>query len=133
MIVCILKQVCHHHTHTQEHVAFEIKRRIKDFRRPKKSRIGGVLQVFMYSKKPPVPQKRKAAAMDGEDEESFRRHNRFLAAEYKKARPNLVTVRQLMCVTFAMRRADIESSERPVSDLFAEYPFLLGKEEVSIL
>ena len=71
--------------------------------------------------------------MEGEDEESFRRHNKFLAAEYKKARPNLVTVRQLMGVTLKMRWVDIGSSEQPISDLFAEYPFRQDKEEVSIL
>lgn len=69
-------------------------------------------------------------AGDGEDHQSFTRHNRYLQAEYKKARPNLTSVRQIMALTFKMRRADITTDPRAVSVVLQEYPFLRQKEEV---
>lgn len=97
----------------QEEFVADLKSRVKDLRRPKKSQLGGVMKVYTYCKEP-NPKKRKLieVTQDGEDQESFTWHNRFLQAEYRKVKPNMSSVRQMM-------------------DLLQVYPFLQERKEVS--
>lgn len=68
---------------------------------------------------------------EGEDVASFERHNRCLKLEYKKKKPLMETVGQLMRLSFAMRRNDIMSSSKPISVILSDYPFLGNKIEAS--
>ena len=51
-------------------MAYDVKDRVKDIRRPKKAQHGGITKVYTYRK---VSQKRKhvEVTQDGEDHESF--------------------------------------------------------------
>lgn len=67
----------------------------------------------------------------GEDDGSFERHNRVLKAEFSKPSPNIGNVKQLMEVTFPMRRREILSlghtkDFRP----FNRFPFLQVPDHV---
>ena len=83
-----------------------------------------------------VTVKRKLKAFDlppippGEDETSFERHNRVLKTEYNKANPNVSTVKELMKVTFPMRRQDILSHGHTYDPL-QKYPYLQQPSHVS--
>uniref|UniRef100_A0A1X7TXL7 Uncharacterized protein n=1 Tax=Amphimedon queenslandica TaxID=400682 RepID=A0A1X7TXL7_AMPQE len=62
---------------------------------------------------------------EGEDEFSFKLHQRTLQAEYQKKNPNVGVVYRLMELSFSMRRIDIiEKGYSGVNALFCEYPFL---------
>ncbi len=67
----------------------------------------------------------------GEDETSFKRHNKILIMESKKTHPNLGIVNPLMERTFAFRRADILSNGGDVVTIFCKYPFLQSADQVS--
>ena len=60
---------------------------------------------------------------------SFERHNRTLKMEYSKSNPNSAVVKELMKITFAMRRRDILSDG--AGDI-GKYPFLQTPEHVSV-
>ena len=67
----------------------------------------------------------------GEDEASFKRHNKILILESKKSRPNIAVVTPLMERTFAFRRADILANPLDVTTMFTKYPFLQNVDQVS--
>lgn len=73
--------------------------------------------------KPPV-------APVGEDETSFKRHNKILVLESKKSNPNMAIVTQLMQRTFSFRRIDILNSPRDIKSIFSSYPFLQNIDQV---
>ena len=85
------------------------------------------------------PDKKKGPAVNslelpdipaGEDSTSFERHNRTLDFEHQKLKPNAAVVKELMQITFAMRRRDILSAEH-AHDI-GKYPFLQSPNHVSI-
>lgn len=67
---------------------------------------------------------------DGEDEALFARHNRALKAEQKKVKPNRTVVKELMNMSYEMRRNDILSQGKPLVQLLDDYPFLGHYDEV---
>ena len=58
-------------------------------------------------------------------------HNRSLDLEYQKAKPNAAVVKELIQITFAMRRRVILSDQSAHN--IQKYPFLQSPELVSIL
>ena len=64
----------------------------------------------------------------GEDKTSFDRHNRVLRVEYSKSTPNGRLVKDLMKLTYPMRRKEILTSDKSP---FIDYPFLQVPEYVS--
>ena len=86
---------------------------IKKLEQPKKPMINGTLiQV------PP-----------GEDKTSFWRHNRLLSMEYTRPKTNEAIVKELMKVSYAMRRNDILENGHTFS-ITEKYPFLEKPEHV---
>ena len=70
----------------------------------------------------------------GEDAASFERHNRVLKAEFSKPSPNVANVKQLMEVTFPMRRREILSIGHTKDyHPFTKYPFLQIPSHVRLL
>ena len=66
----------------------------------------------------------------GEDETSFLRHQRVLAAEFQKAHPSEQIIRELMQLTFPMRRKDI-LEDGHVFDPLEKFPYLGNTRNVS--
>ena len=69
---------------------------------------------------------------EGEDGASFARHNSLLKVEARKGKPNRSIVSEIMKVSFHMRRNDILSEPKPLSELLESYPFLKDYDEVCI-
>ena len=67
----------------------------------------------------------------GEDEVSFKRHNKILVSEKAKVNPNMMIVNELMDKTFYMRREDITNNPCVVSTLLSKYPFLSVENQVT--
>ena len=65
----------------------------------------------------------------GEDQTSFERHNRLLAIEYSKTKRNETVVKELMKLSYPMRRNDILENGHTIN-LLQKYPFLQTKEHV---
>lgn len=63
----------------------------------------------------------------GEDDTSFKRHNKLLIMESKKSHPNMAVVSNLMDRSFALRRSDILTKSCDITTLFTKYP---NKEQV---
>lgn len=69
---------------------------------------------------------------EGEDEFSFKQHQKTLQAEYFKRHPNMDLVHRLMELSYPMRRIDItDKGYTGVYALFEEYPFLQNYDHVS--
>ena len=68
----------------------------------------------------------------GEDITSLEAHVKILQTEYRKSRPDLVAVTDLMVRTFQWRRNDI-FTDMPVADVLQKYPFLKTPVAVSIV
>ena len=65
----------------------------------------------------------------GEDQTSFDRHNRLLAIEFSKTKRNETVAKELMKITYAMRRNDILENGHTIN-LLDKYPFLQTLEHV---
>ena len=65
----------------------------------------------------------------GEDITSFERHNRLLSMEYTKPKKNEAIIKELMKVSYAMRRNDILENGHTFS-ITERYPFLEKPEHV---
>ena len=65
----------------------------------------------------------------GEDKTSFERHNRLLSMEYTRPKKNETIVKELMKVSYAMRRNDILENGHTFS-IIEKYPFLQIPEHV---
>jgi len=71
---------------------------------------------------PPVP--------TGEDSTSFDHHNHILQLQFSKMNRNEAIVKELMEMSFPMRRRDIITSSH-LFDIKRKYPFLQEPEHVS--
>ena len=104
---------------------FKERRRVKKLRKP----VSDVPTVSVKPKSPCVLEADLLTIPAGEDDNSFERHNRALKAEYSKSKPNGQMVKELMELTFAMRRKDIVSQGHSY-DPVSKYPFLQVAEHV---
>ena len=68
----------------------------------------------------------------GEDEISFKRHNKVLIKEKSKSHPNSQVVSDLMEKTFSIRRDDIVTNSCNITQLLTKYPFLSEENQVCI-
>ena len=85
-----------------------LQHRLKERRREKKSRKaranGPPEQVQVKPKAPCLKEHDISAIPAGEDENSFKRHNRTLNTEYSKTNPNAKMVEELMERTFPITK-----------------------------
>ena len=86
---------------------------------PKKKR----KQDFRVSQPP-------AAPPPGEDEESFKRHQKFLQLELKKVNPNQTVIGDVMERTFTFRHQDIIQRAASVTETLKTYPSLRRLDQV---
>ena len=86
-------------------------------------------QVHVKPKDPCGKEQDIPAIPAGEDENSFKHHNRTLKAEYSKANRNGRLVDELMDHTFPMRRQDILAQGHSY-DPVSKYPFLQVADQV---
>ena len=105
---------------------------MKEKRRPKKER--PTIQTPTTTFKKEVPKKPAVSqnlitVPTGEDITSFERHNRLLAMEYSKSKSNAGNVKELMKISFAMRRNDILENGHNFN-IAQKYPFLQHAEHV---
>ena len=111
--------------------------RFKEFRRVKKPRKATASTpqqpLLVPSKKSPGITRPIESPLvpAGEDKVSFERHNNVLKSEWKKRRPNLVVVDELMEQSFAMRWDDLHSNVLDLETIFNKYPFLQSSIQVS--
>ena len=68
----------------------------------------------------------------GEDSTSFERHNRVLQLQYSKSHRNAVIVKELMDVSFPMRRREIITNGH-LFDIKKKFPFLQEPEHVRLI
>ena len=68
----------------------------------------------------------------GEDGNSFKRHNKLLTNEYHKKVRNEAVVKDVMDVSYAMRRADILQNPENVKSILIRYPFLQEHDQVHV-
>lgn len=80
---------------------------------PKKKR-----KQDFWPSQPPI------APPPGEDEESFKRHQKFLQMEVKKVNPNQNVIDDLMERIFTFRRQDIIQKAVSVTETLKTYPSL---------
>lgn len=73
---------------------------------------------------PPIPV--------GEDSTSFDRHNRVLQLQFSKSHRNVAIVKELMEITFPMRRRDIITNGH-LFDIKKKFPFLQEPDHVSLI
>ena len=66
----------------------------------------------------------------GEDQTSFARHNRLLAIEFSRTKRNETVAKELMKMSYEMRRNDILENGHTINVL-EKYPFLQTIEHVS--
>ena len=59
---------------------------------------------------------------DGEDDVSYQRHIKVMAAEYNKSKPNESIVDELMKVTFKQWRNEVVYKAPLLKDLLATFP-----------
>lgn len=114
-------------------IVIALQNRFKERRRIKKPR-----RVAVECLVPPIQKSPSIKALDvpqipvGEDETSFDRHNRVLKAEFSKSLPNVSNVKQLMKLTYPMRRREILSKGHTKDyNPIAIYPFLQVSVHVS--
>lgn len=86
---------------------------VKKLEQPKKPMINGTL----------------VQVTPGEDKTSFERHNRLLSMEYTRPKKNEAIVKELMKVSYAMRRNDILENGHTFI-ITERYPFLGQPEHV---
>ena len=72
---------------------------------------------------PPIPA--------GEDKVSFQRHANALCLEFKKVKPNMSVVDDLMTMSFAMRWEDLHNNSYDIGSVFQKYPFLRMADKVN--
>ena len=119
----------HFTTYIQGSLVVDLQSRMKERRRPKKDR--SIIQTTIKketSKKPTVSQN-PIAVPAGEDIASFERHNKLLTMEYSKSKTNVGNVKELMKISFAMRRNDILENGHNFN-IPQKYPFLQHSEHV---
>ena len=104
---------------------------MKERRRTKKERstIQTPTTIKKEAPKKPVVSQNLVAVPAGEDITSFERHNRLLAIEYSKSKSNVGNVKELMKISFAMRRNDILENGHNFN-IAQKYPFLQHSEHV---
>ena len=64
---------------------------------------------------------------------SFKRHNKALQLEFKKARMNHQVINELMSISFGLRRKDILVNPQDLQITLTVYPFLGIPEQVLCL
>ena len=79
--------------------------------------------------KKPITSGTSISVPPGEDKTSFERHNRLLSIEYAKAKKNETIIKELMKISYAMRRNDILENGHTFS-IIDKYPFLQTPEHV---
>ena len=108
--------------------------RLKQRRRPNKLRQvrrAGERLVPPVKKSPSIKALEVSEVPDGEDDTSFDRHNRVLKTEYSKPSKNVTNVKQLMKITYPMRRREILSNGHSKDYNPVElYPFLQDPKHV---
>ena len=67
-----------------------------------------------------------------DDDLSFTRHLKVLEAEFRKSKPNLMVVKELMSITFEKRQADIKENPSTIRYILQKYPFLQKEDQVCI-
>ena len=104
--------------------------RLKERRKPprKASSVTKAIVKKEEPKKPAINQN-QVEIPAGEDNTSFERHNRLLSIEYSKTKRNEANVKELMKISFAMRRNDILENGHSF-DILQKYPFLQIHEHV---
>ena len=65
-----------------------------------------------------------------EDDASFSRHLKVLQAEFRKPKPNVMVVNELMNITFEHRLNDIKENQLPLHHIIEKYPFLQREDQV---
>lgn len=111
-----------------------LKNRLKERRRVKKPRktvtdMPAASIACIAPRSPSIPETDRLTIPPGEDKNSFERHNRVLKAEFSKSKPNGQVVKELMELTFSMRRTDILSQGHSY-DPVSKYPFLQVADHV---
>ena len=101
------------------------KRRPKVPRRPKSAN-----SKLETQKKPSLNSLQVPTIPTGEDSTSFDRHNRVLQLQFSKSHRNAAVVKELMDVSFPMRRRDIITNGH-LFDIKTKFPFLQEPEHVS--
>ena len=66
--------------------------------------------------------------LEGEDMASFARHNSQLKTEARKTKPNRSMVKELMSISFAMRRNNTIEDPKPLNEVLIQYPFLKDRD-----
>ncbi len=104
--------------------------RFKEFRRNKKDRSPLNFAISSRSPSQDIQNKRPGESVaipdipEGEDDTSFERHNKAIKMECsKKGKRNMAVIKELVTVSFAMRRRDIRDSSCHVKDILVKYPF----------
>ena len=110
-----------------------LKNRFKERRRLKKPRKPPELHFSKPQKSPAVKIHDLPDIPAGEDETSFERHNRVLNTEFTKPTPNASNVKQIMQLTYAMRRREILSLGHTKDyNALRKFPFLQVPYHVSL-
>lgn len=104
---------------------------MKERRRPKKDRPTIQTTIKKETPKKPTVSQNLIAVPAGEDITSFERHNRLLAMEYSKSKSNVGNVKELMKISFVMRRNDILENGHNFN-IPQKYPFLQHSEHVRV-
>ena len=89
---------------------------------------GATVKKEEEPKRPAISQT-QIEILPGEDNTSFERHNRLLSIECTKAKKNETIVKELMKISYAMRRNDILENGHTFS-ILEKYPFLQTPEHV---
>lgn len=105
---------------------------MKERRRTKKDRSTIPTTVKKEITKKPTVSQNPIAVPASEDVTSFERHNRLLAIEHTKSKSNVGNVKELMKISFAMRRNDILENGHNFN-IPQKYPFLQYSEHVRYL
>ena len=67
--------------------------------------------------------------LEGEDEESMKKHKRFIKAEWKKRTPDMKKINERMELTYPDRRRPI-NAKIPIAKIKEEYPPLFSYDQV---
>ena len=83
--------------------------------------------------KSPGPELSLPDVPQGEDETSFKRHNDAIRAEMaKRGKRNMSVIKELLNISYPMRRHDIKSDSSHVQITLQKYPFLKDPDLVII-
>ena len=117
----------------QDAIAQTLRDRFKEFRRPKKPRRTTTSASVPLLKTPPGITSPLASPPipAGEDKVSFQRHANALCLEFKKVKPNMSVVDDLMTMSFAMRWEDLHNNSYDIGSVFQKYPFLRMADKVN--